>query len=927
MHRVLLRQLRRTFDLDGEGGAAALLDALAGLDSAGLPEPVARVVAGLPEFLRRVEETYAQNDRDLDLRNRSLEISSEELTRANSKLRDEAASQARVIASLRETANEILAAINQPLVAEDGSGLESLSKLMGALVRERGAAQSELERQKFALDQHAIVSITDTAGTILYANEKFCRISGYSAAELVGSNHRIVRSNAHSQQFFESMWRTITAGNVWHGEVCNRRKDGGLYWVAATIVPILDEAALPRQYIAIRTDITERKAMEAALISAADRAEAANRAKSEFLATMSHEIRTPMNGIIGMTSLLLDTRMDSEQRHFATTVRTSAESLLTIINDILDFSKMEAGRIEFEESPFEVRPLIEGVVDILAPRLKGRDIELSYFVPPETRGIFRGDAGRLRQVLMNLAGNAVKFTETGSVSLGVALDPIDARTARLSIRVKDTGIGIADEAKPRMFSMFSQADSSTARRFGGSGLGLAISKRIIDAMGGTIGFDSTIGEGSTFWFSVPIQCTDLQPAEDPIDNPLEGLKLLIVDDNPTNREVFLRQLGGWGAAAAAVDSAAAGLMAIRDAAARGTPFAAVLLDHHMPGMSGLDLAAVLRADSSLAALKLILASSAQVGEIKDKAMALGFDAVFAKPIRQSTLLDTLLLHAGRPLSRQAYADPAPDDRIDASKSLRILVAEDNSINQQVAVGLLTKLGHRADVADDGGEALALIERGDYDLVLMDVQMPRMDGLSATRAIRALPTAKARLPVVAMTANAMAGDREACLAAGMDDYIAKPIDRHRLAALLDRWTERCTAERPDRVRCHPAGMVGFASDVVPSPPEEPLVDREIQHDLADALGSQAFHHLLVSFGDGMPGRLRDIRAALNKNDPVALVAAAHALRGAASNLGFNRLATAVLRLEHAAKDRRLDLDGLADEVDTVARLTTEHMTAT
>lgn len=632
-----------------------------------------------------------------------------------------------------------------------------------------------------------------------------------------------------------------------------------------------------------------------------------------------------MNGIIGMTGLLLDTQLTREQMHFANTVRTSAEALLSIINDILDFSKMEAGRLEFEYGPFEIRPLLEGVVDILAPRVKGRDVELTYVVPTAARGTYFGDAGRLRQVLLNLAGNAIKFTETGSVHIAVSVAPDHGDMVNLRIEVADTGIGIAESAKARLFTMFTQADSSTARKFGGTGLGLAISKRIVDLMQGRIGFDSTEGKGSVFWFEVSLRHDPAAVSDPQLDNPLAGVRLLVVDDNATNREVFEHQLHNWGARVDLADSAAAGLMAVRRALQDGDPYALALLDHHMPGMSGLDLAAVLRADPGSAALKLVMASSANPGELRGQFGGLRLDEVLSKPVRQSALLDCLMLQLGRGgLPRDgggSQAAPALSEL-----ALRVLVVEDNPINQQVAVGLLSKLGHRADVADDGAEAVTLVERGDYDLILMDMQMPRMDGLTATGIIRALPEPKSRVTIVAMTANAMEGDRETCLAAGMDDYLAKPIDRHRLFAVLDRWTRHIIDNGGEsRATCVAPTAEAAFSDIAETASEAPLMDDDIQADLTDALGADSFKALLASFRASVPARLGEIRAAIDGGDHHGTVAAAHSLKGAASNLGFPRLALAAGRLESAAKDGDSDLCGPEGGVVTAAKATLDHLT--
>ncbi|TMH71889.1 MAG: response regulator [Betaproteobacteria bacterium] len=784
----------------------------------------------------------------------------------------------------------------ESLIASLGKS-ESKSKLLATIVEQSSEA----------------IWTTDLDGSVTSWNSGAATMFGYPPAEAIGRPLTVSESTPQEEA---ARMRRLLAGEKFSYDARATTRAGTPIDIQVAVAPLLDESNQCVGRIAVARDVTQHKRSEEALRLAREAAETASHAKSSFLARMSHEIRTPMNGVLGMTELLLETGLTGTQRKYAETVQRSGKNLLGIINDLLDFSKIEAGKLELEKVEMDLRRTIEDIVELLAERAHRKGLELACSIPGDLMTQVRGDPLRLGQILTNLLGNAIKFTEQGSVVIRVASVAQTAKNVTMRFEVADTGVGISQTALSRIFEEFSQVDGSTTRKHEGSGLGLAISKQLVEMMGGNIHVNSEFGVGSTFWFTISLEKQPVQSQGDPHAKPLgllTGVRALIVESSAVHRGILQGHMSNWEMSIRVAETPKQAIDLLAQAAARSVPFDIAVVDLGLPGMDALELARTIRARADIGKLRLVMLTRRHVD--MRNAQDAGFNACLVKPVRQTMLYECLVnIMAGRP--QEALAAPAvskPATTAPTSVRGNILLVEDNLINQQVALGILQIQGYSVTVVSDGREALEAHAQGDFDLILMDCHMPEMDGYEATREIRRrerLSSGK-RIPIVALTANAMARDREECLNAGMDDHLSKPFNMLVLQEMLARWLAPTESKQTEAAELA-AQATAKAAEVL---------DRQMLDQLSKVVTNgkpELLSRVIKLYLVESPKLIQQLQQAGMEDNAPQIASCAHALKSCSANVGATLLSRYCTDIEASA--RRGDTD---DARKILAKVEAEH----
>jgi two-component system, sensor histidine kinase and response regulator len=777
-------------------------------------------------------------------------------------------------------------------IQERERALQAAHGELEARVEERTRQLAEQKTFLNSLIDNSPVAIValDVDYLVRMCNPGFEKLFDYHQQDIIGLPVAGLVATNDLRAGVETNQDQILSGKSIHMVTTRSRRNGTLVDVELSAVPLVVDEKITGTLI-LYQDITLRKEAEAALTRAKEAAEAASRAKSEFLANMSHEIRTPMNGIIGMTELALDTELSDEQREYLALVKTSADSLLTLLNDILDLSKIEAGKLDMETIDFEFRQSLGETMKALGYRAHQKGLELAWRVGPGVPDHLLGDMNRLRQVLMNLVGNAVKFTSQGEVVVEVETESQEKESVLLHFRVRDTGIGIPKEKQIIIFDAFTQVDSSATRKYGGTGLGLAITARLVALMGGRIWVESEVGRGSMFHFTIRLGIADSADQPLPVADPavLADASALVVDDNQTNQIILVEMLRAWGMCVETADGAASALAALDGKLCNGRMFSVIVSDVRMPHMDGFDFSAMVRKHPLYSRIPIVLLSSSPQQGDGARSRGLGIAAYLSKPVQPPELFDAI----ARALSQNARKEPRPSETAPVAarvkRGMKVLLAEDNSVNRKLATRLLEKHGNTVIATENGREALDVLDRESVDLILMDVQMPVMDGLEAIRAIRAKEKlAGGHLPIIALTARAMKGDREGCLEAGADDYLIKPIRTQEFIAALDRFSGAMTTPE-----------LAAAPAVISSPGSSDAMDMAGAFERVEG-DRGLLEELARLFAEECPKNMAEIRDAIGAHDANALGRMAHTMNGASGHLGAERVSKAALVMEMLAR---------------------------
>jgi len=796
-----------------------------------------------------------------------------------------------------------------PEVGLAAEAFNNMANNIEGLIASLGKSESKNKLLATIVEQSSEAIWTkDLAGIITSWNSGAAAMFGYPPADAVGRALNVGESTAEEE---EARMQRLMAGEKFSYDARAMTRSGTAIDIQVAVAPLLDQANQWIGSISVARDVTQHKRSEEALRLAREAAESANHAKSSFLARMSHEIRTPMNGVLGMTELLLETGLTSAQRKYAETVQRSGQNLLGIINDLLDFSKIEAGKLELENVDMDLRRTLEDVVDLLAERARAKGLELACSIPANLATHVKGDPLRLGQVLTNLVGNAIKFTEQGSVVIRVAGLEETAHNVTLRFEVSDTGAGIGAAAQSHIFEEFAQADGSTTRKHGGSGLGLAISRQLVEMMGGNIYVESVLGAGSTFWFTSRFEKQETQDSRAAPMGMLTGVRGLIVESSVINGGILHSQMSNWGMTnrVAATPEQAIDLLA--QAAARNAPYDIAIIDLGLPGMDALELARTIRARADIARLRLVLLTHRQVD--MQNARDAGIDACLAKPVRQTVLYECLVnVMACQPQEAVAPRDVRePVDTAPAGIRGNILLVEDNLINQQVALGILQIQGYSVTVVNNGREALDAHAQGAFDLILMDCHMPEMDGFEATREIRGRERSSIgkHVPIIALTANAMAQDREECLNTGMDDHLSKPFSMQTMQDMLDRWMPQAASTKS-----------AAATELAARGPAKAAaaLDRRVLDQLSTLLKPERLARAINFYLVESPKLIQKLKQAAAANDAPEIVRSAHSLKSSSANLGASVLSRYCEDIEASA--RRADAE---EACKLFAKIETEY----